>query len=95
MKIEFRNADGGDILLEKDSEELKDVLSSITREGTRVNLYFGKDNFIYGYVNEVMYSYNAEHKEESLHIYVTEQYYDAIFDIRKKLDEINDNIENI
>ncbi|WP_194190395.1 hypothetical protein [Clostridium chrysemydis] len=93
MKIEFRNSDG-EILLEKDSNELKDILSSITREGTTIKLFFGKDDSIHGFVNEVMYGYNKEENEESLSIYITEEYYHPTLKIRQKLDEINKNIEN-
>ena len=46
MLIKFCNADGGDILQEKESDDIKHILSSITRIGTEVNLYFGKDNFL-------------------------------------------------
>lgn len=95
MKILFCNADGGDVLLEKDSSELKEILSSITREGTEINLYFGKDDFIHGYVNNIMYSYNKEDNEESLNIYIDEKFYDIQCEIRNKLDKINENIESI
>lgn len=95
MKIEFRNADGGDIIQEKDSSDLKDVLSSITREGTEMNFHFGKDNFFHGYVSNIMYSYDVEESDEDvLMVFISEQYIqDDTRVILKELQAINNKID--
>ena len=49
--------------LEKDSKELVDILNLITREGTEVNLYFGKNCLIHGYVVKIIYNYSEEEKK--------------------------------
>lgn len=74
MKINFCMADGGEKLFTKESKDIKDILSSITREGTEVNLYFGKDDYFHGYVSSYMYNVNTEDNEESLDLYLTENY---------------------
>lgn len=70
MKIEFCIADSGDIVFTKESKDLKDVINVITKVGTEINLSFSKDDFIHGYVQNIMYQANAEENDESLRIYL-------------------------
>ncbi|MDU2683512.1 MULTISPECIES: hypothetical protein [Clostridium] len=94
MRINFCMEDGGEILYSKESKEVKHVIDSITREGTEVNLYFGKDNYFHGYVGSYMYNVNVEEDKESLDLYLTENY--NCTDSRIMVDElkkINKNIE--
>lgn len=74
MKIEFCIAENGDVVFTKESDELKSVINVITRVGTEINLTFSKDDYIFGYVSNVMYSVNAESNEESLKIFVDKDY---------------------
>ena len=96
MKINFCMEDGGEALFTKESEEIKDIINSITREGTEVNLYFGKDDYFHGYVSSYMYNVNVEDNKESLDLYLTENYncsdsrivVDELKKINKKLEDM-------
>ena len=74
MKIEFCNAENGDVVFAKESDELKSVINVITRIGTEINLTFSENDYIYGYVSNVMYSVNAESNEESVKVFVDKDY---------------------
>ena len=54
MKIEFLKADSLDVVFTKDSDELKSVINVISRVGTEVNLNFSENDFIHGYVSNVI-----------------------------------------
>lgn len=94
MKIEFCLADGGDIILTKSDEELKYTINTITRIGTEINLYFEKDNFIHGYVDEVLYQVNQENDDESLRIFISKDYVDKDARTNNLLKEILKKIYN-
>lgn len=70
MKVEFCLLETGDIVFTKESEELNNIINVITRIGTEINLSFSKDDFIQGYVSNVMYNVDAENNEESIKIFV-------------------------
>lgn len=74
MKIEFCNTESGDILFTKESTDLKDIINVISHIGTEVSLSFSKDDFIHGYVQNVMYQVNAEENDESLRIYISKDF---------------------
>lgn len=74
MKIEFCLIDSGDVVFTKESSELKDVLSVITRVGTEISLSFSKKDFIHGYVQSVMYRANAEDNHECIRIYFSRDF---------------------
>lgn len=74
MKVEFCLVDSGDIVFTKESKDLKDVLSVITKVGTEINLFFSEEDFIHGYVQSIMYQVNAESNDESLIIYFSKDY---------------------
>lgn len=74
MKIEFCLAESGDIVFTKESKDLKDIINVITKVGTEINLSFSKDDFIHGYVQNVMYQASAEENDESLRIYLSKDY---------------------
>ncbi|NFH91574.1 hypothetical protein FDA33_15415 [Clostridium botulinum] len=71
MKIEFCLAESGEIIFTKKSRDLKDIIEVITRVGTEVNLTFSKDDFIHGYVQNILYQANAEENDESIRIYIS------------------------
>ncbi len=70
MKIEFCLAKNGDIVFTKESTELKSVINVITRVGTEINLSFSNNDYIHGYVSNIMYNVDAENNEESLKIFI-------------------------
>ena len=74
MKVEFCLVDSGDIVFTKESKDLKDVINVITKVGTEINLFFSKDDFIHGYVQNIMYQVNAESNDESLRVYFSNDY---------------------
>ena len=74
MKVEFCLVDSGDIVFTKESKDLKDVIDVITKVGTEINLFFNKDDFIHGYVQNIMYQVNAESNDESLRVYFSNDY---------------------
>lgn len=74
MKVEFCLVDSGDIVFTKESKDLKDVIDVITKIGTEINLSFSKDDFIHGYVQNIMYQVNAESNDESLRVYFSNEY---------------------
>ena len=74
MKVEFCLVDSGDIVFTKESKDLKDVIDVITKVGTEINLSFSKDDFIHGYVQNIMYQVNAESNDESLRVYFSNEY---------------------
>ncbi|MCE5220653.1 MAG: hypothetical protein LLF98_05120 [Clostridium sp.] len=74
MKVEFCLVDNGDIVFTKESKDLKDVIDVITKVGTEINLFFSKDDFIHGYVQNIMYQVNAESNDESLRVYFSNDY---------------------
>lgn len=74
MKIEFCFVESDDVVFTKESKDLKDIINVITKVGTEISLYFGKDDFIHGYVQNVMYQVDAENNDESLRIYFSNDY---------------------
>ena len=74
MKVEFCLIDSGDIVFTKESKDLRDVIDVITKVGTEINLFFSKDDFIHGYVENIMYQVNAESNDESLRVYFSNDY---------------------
>lgn len=74
MKIEFCLAESGEIIFTKESNDLKDIINVITRVGTEINLTFSKKDFIHGYVQNILYQANAEENDESIRIYITNDY---------------------
>ena len=74
MKVEFCLVDSGDVVFTKESKNLKDVIEVITKVGTEINLFFSKDDFIHGYVQNIMYQVNAESNDESLRVYFSNDY---------------------
>jgi len=74
MKVEICLVDSGDIVFTKESKDLKDVIDVITKVGTEINLFFSKDDFIHGYVQNIMYQVNAESNDESLRVYFSNDY---------------------
>ena len=74
MKIEFCNTESGDILFTKESKDLKDIINVISQVGTEISLSFSKDDFIHGYVQNVMYHVNADENDESLRIYISKDF---------------------
>ncbi len=74
MKVEFCLVESGDIVFTKESKDLKDIIDVITKVGTEINLFFSKDDFIHGYVQNIMYQVNVESNDESLRIYFSNDY---------------------
>ena len=74
MKVEFCLVNNGDIVFTKESKDLKDIIEIITKVGTEINLFFSKDDFIHGYVQNIMYQVNAESNDESLRVYFSNDY---------------------
>jgi hypothetical protein len=74
MKVEFCLVESDDIVFTKESKDLKDIINVITKVGTEINLFFSKDDFIHGYVQNVAYQVNAESNDESLIIYFSNDY---------------------
>lgn len=74
MKIEFCLAEDGSVIFNKDSKDLKDIINVITRIGTEINISFSKDQFIHGFVTNVMYIADAEENDESLRIYFAKDF---------------------
>ncbi|WP_294373292.1 hypothetical protein [uncultured Clostridium sp.] len=74
MKVEFCLLDSGDVVFTKDSKDLNDVLNVITKVGTEIHLSFSEDDFIHGYVQNVMYAVDAENNKESLKVYFSNDY---------------------
>lgn len=50
VKVEFCFVSSGDIVFIKEFKDLKDVINVIIKVGIEINLFFSKDDFIYGYV---------------------------------------------
>lgn len=74
MKIEFCSIEDGEVIFTKKSEEMKDIISVITKIGTEIKLSFSKNDFIHGYVRRVMYFVDAEESTESLRIFTSDDY---------------------
>lgn len=74
MKVEFCFVESDDIVFTKESTDLKDIINVITKVGTEISLSFSKDDFIHGYVQNVMYQVDAENNDESLRIYFSNDY---------------------
>ena len=74
MKVEFCLVESEDIVFTKESKDLKDIINVITKVGTEINLFFSKDDFIHGYVQNIAYQVNAESNDESLRIYFSNDY---------------------
>jgi hypothetical protein len=74
MKVEFCFVESDDVVFTKESKDLKDIINVITKVGTEISLSFSKDDFIHGYVQNVMYQVNAESNDESLRIYFSNDY---------------------
>ncbi|GAA0076309.1 hypothetical protein UT300005_06870 [Clostridium sp. CTA-5] len=74
MKVEFCVAETGDIVFTKESKDLQHIIGVITQIGTEISLSFSKDDFIHGYVENTMYQVNAEENDESLRIYISNDY---------------------
>lgn len=74
MHIEFCSIEDGEVIFTKESEEMKDVISVITKVGTEIKLSFSKNDFIHGYVRRVMYFFDAEKSSESLRIFISDDY---------------------
>lgn len=74
MKIEFCLEEDGNVIFNKDSKDLKDIIEVITRVGTEISISFSKDQFIHGFVTKVMYRADAEENDESLRIYFTKDF---------------------
>lgn len=74
MKVEFCRLDSGDIVFTKDSKDLADIINVITKVGTEIHLSFSKDDFIHGYVQNIMYRVDAENNDESLRIYFSKNF---------------------
>lgn len=74
VKVEFCNLDSEDVVFTKDSKDLADVLNIITKVGTEIHLLFSKDDFIHGYIQNVMYMVDAENSSESLRVYFSNDY---------------------
>lgn len=74
MKIEFCLVEDGSVIFNKDSKDLKDIINVITRVGTEIKISFSKDQFIHGFVTNVMYIADAEENDESLRIYFTKDF---------------------
>ena len=74
MKVEFCLLDSGDVVFTKDSKDLADILNVITKVGTEIHLLFSEDDFIHGYVQNVMYRVDAENSSESLRVYFSNDY---------------------
>ena len=86
MKIEFCLAKNGDVVFTKESNDLKSVINVITRVGTEINLTFSKEDFIHGYVSNVMYNVDGENNEESVKIFIDKNYHNNIH--HEKLESI-------
>lgn len=74
MKVEFCRLDSGDVVFTKDSKDLEDIINVITKVGTEIHLIFSKDDFIHGYVQNVMYRVDAENSDESLRVYFSKDF---------------------
>lgn len=74
VKINFCDADGGEVRATRESDEIKDILSIVTREGSEINIYIGKDDFLHGYVSGVLYNINEEDETESLDVFISKDY---------------------
>lgn len=74
MKVEFCFVESDDVVFTKESKDLKDIINVITKVGTEISLYFSEDDFIHGYVQNVMYQVDAENNDESLRIYFSNDY---------------------
>ena len=96
MKVKFYSAEDGELIIERDSEEIREILPFITKQGAEVNIYFSKSEFVHGYVDTCMYQIDEEDKEDSLCIYIlsdSETFKEA--KIYRKLDQIKNIIENL
>lgn len=97
MNVEFCLSDGGEVVYTQPIEEIKDIINVITKEGSEVNLYFGEDDFLHGYVYDCMYSVNCEMEENKhvLKIFIDTDYVKSDNRItNEKLDKIIDIIDN-
>lgn len=74
MKVEFCRIDSGDVVFTKDSKDLEDVINVITKIGTEIHLSFNKDDFIHGYVQNIMYRVDAENSDESIRVYFSKDF---------------------
>lgn len=74
MKVEFCYADGGQVKVVQDSEEIKDILNIVTKEGSKVHIFNQQQENLYGYVSEVLYQIDQDTGEAFLSIYISEDF---------------------
>ncbi len=97
MNVEFCLSDGGEVIYTQPIEEIKDIISVITKEGAEVNLYFDKDDFLHGYVYDYMYCVDCTIEENKyvLKIFIDTDYVKSDNRItNEKLDKIIEIIDN-
>lgn len=96
MNVEFCLADGGDIVHIQPIKEVKDILEVITKEGAEINLFFGEDDYLHGYVYNCLYSYDntVDKNKYALKIFIDTDYVKPDSRITNdKLDKIIDIID--
>jgi hypothetical protein len=97
MKVEFCYADGGHVKIIKDSEEIKDILNIVTKEGSKVYIFNQQHEDLYGYVSEVLYQIDQDTGESFLSVYISERFEDTmqgrilnkLSNIEKKIGELS------
>lgn len=93
MKVEFCYADGGQVKIVKDSEEIKDILDIVTKEGSKVYIFNQQKENLYGYVSEVLYQIDQDTGESFLSVYISEEFkYTTQGQILNKLSAIEKKI---
>lgn len=74
MKVEFCLMETGDVVFTKDSKEIENIINVITDKGCEIRIRISKSDIIHGYVNNVMYVVDAEENNESLRIYISNDF---------------------
>ncbi|MGJ9383218.1 hypothetical protein [Salipaludibacillus sp. CF4.18] len=72
MKIEFRNADGGDVFHRIEKEDVESFLSFL-KQIDEINLYIADDYFLHGKISSTMYEVVFpvdEEPEEVLQVFI-------------------------
>ena len=87
MLIEFINAKNDYLIQEKESEDIKHILNSITRVGTKMKFVLNKDETFSGSVKEIVYEYNFEESndEDVLKIFLVEDLKESVYDENSQL----------
>ncbi|ENZ03388.1 hypothetical protein HMPREF1092_00574 [Clostridium thermobutyricum] len=68
MRVLFCSEDG-DVRYKKNIEEL-DKIMPLIKKGMEVNFYKSKDDFLHGYVNDIMIQVDENSDEIELYVYI-------------------------